>query len=369
MIVSLSQRPRVAFFGSSLVSSYWNGAATYYRGLIRALSRRGWRITFFEPDAFERQQHRDIDDPSWATVVVYPATDEGVERCLDQARDFDLVVKASGVGVFDRLLEQRVAALGGGGRMTAFWDVDAPATLARVQADAEDPFRAEIPCFDVVFTYGGGPPVVDAYAALGARETVPVYNGVDADTHHPVRADARFACTAALLANRLPDREARVDEFFFSSARILPDQEFLLGGNGWTADSVPANVRALGHVRTADHNAFNSTPLALVSINRTSMADTGYSPATRIFEAAAASGCLITDAWAGIDQFFEPGREILVARSGAEVVHHLGSLSPERAKAIGQAALRRALHEHTYEHRADVVEATLGVTRHAAIAT
>src|SRR5690242_3582839 len=119
---------RIAFFGSSLVSAYWNGAATYYRGLIRALHDRGHRVTFYEPDAFERQQHRDLEDPSWASVVVYPAQQEGdVLSAVDQAADADLVIKASGVGIFDDLLERAVLQLRRPQTLVAFWDVDAPA--------------------------------------------------------------------------------------------------------------------------------------------------------------------------------------------------------------------------------------------------
>src|SRR4030088_1587479 len=134
----------IAFFGSSLVSAYWNGAATYYRGVLQALAINGHRITFYEPDAFDRQQHRDIPDPDWARIVVYSATEYGVERALDRACDADLLVKASGVGVFDRLLEARIPAFRRNGALAAFWDVDAPATLDRIGNDADDPFHALI---------------------------------------------------------------------------------------------------------------------------------------------------------------------------------------------------------------------------------
>ncbi len=144
---------RIAFFGSSLVSAYWNGAATYYRGIIRALAERGHHVTFYEPDAFERQQHRDIDDPEWAKVVVYPGEGEdGVAAALEHARGAELVVKASGVGVFDEWLEREVLRLRDDGAAIVFWDVDAPATLDRVQHDPSDPFRALIPRYDMVFT-------------------------------------------------------------------------------------------------------------------------------------------------------------------------------------------------------------------------
>src|SRR5690242_6013568 len=158
---------RIAFFGSSLVSAYWNGAATYYRGLIRALHDRGHRVTFYEPDAYGRQQHRDIEDPEWADVLVYPATEDAAQRAIDRAHDADLVIKASGVGVFDQFLEEAVANLKSPANLVAFWDVDAPATLDRVQNNRRDPFLELIPRYDVNFTYGGGEPVASAYRTLG----------------------------------------------------------------------------------------------------------------------------------------------------------------------------------------------------------
>jgi len=264
--------------------------------------------------------------------------------------------------VFDGLLEAAVLDLQGPRTLVAFWDVDAPATLERVGGDPGDPFRPLIPRYDLVFTYGGGPPVVAGYSALGARRCTPIYNALDPQTHHPAPPDARFACDLAFLGNRLPDREARVEEFFFRAAAGAPERAFLLGGNGWEDRALPANVRRLGHVYTRDHNALNSTPLAVLNVSRESMARYGHSPATRVFEAAGAGACLVTDAWAGIERFLAPGEEVLVAADGEEVSAHLARLTPERARAIGDAARRRVLAEHTYAHRAAEVEAILDET-------
>lgn len=352
---------KIVFFGSSLVSAYWNGAATYYRGIISALAARGHQIVFFEPDAYGRQAHRDIEDPPWARVVVYPATEEGVQGALGQAADErpDLLVKTSGVGVFDALLEAAVPALRRPGRLIAFWDVDAPATLDRVHADPGDPFTALIPRYDLILTYGGGDPVVCAYTALGAARCVPIYNALDPQTHHPVPPDARFTADLSLLANRLPDREARVEQFFLRAAACLPERRFLLAGNGWADKALPANVASLGHLYTRDHNAFNCSALAVLNVARDSMARYGYSPATRVFEAAGAGACLISDRWPGIEDFLEPDREVLVASDGAEVAAHLAALNAERARAIGAAAQRRVLAAHTYAHRAAQLERVL----------
>lgn len=352
---------KIAFFGSSLVSAYWNGAATYYRGILRALHGRGHQTTFYEPDAFERQQHRDIDDPPYARSVVYSAVDEtGVRTALQEARAADLVVKASGIGVFDELLEREVLALQRPGVRVIFWDVDAPATLERVQADAADPFRLLIPQYDLVFTYGGGRPVQRAYEALGAQRCVPIYNALDPETHHPAPREERFAGALGFLGNRMPDREERVRQFFFDAARRAPRHRFLLGGNGWH-ENTPGydNVRYLGHVYTRDHNAFNCSTLAVLNVSRASMARFGFSPATRVFEAAGAGACLITDEWEGIDLFLEPERECLVAQSGAQVAAHLERLTVGRAAELGTAARRRVLAEHTYAQRAAQVEEVL----------
>jgi len=349
----------IAFFGSSLVSAYWNGAATYYRGIIRALAERGHSITFYEPDAFDRQQHRDIDDPAWARVVVYRAEEESVFRALEQARDADLIVKASGVGVFDGLLEKAVLDLKNSSNMVVFWDVDAPATLDRLQQNPGDPFRDLIPRYNAVFTYGGGDPVINAYRALGSRECTPIYNALDPSTHYPVDPDRRFEGMMGFLGNRLPDREARVDEFFLTPARRLPSMHFLLGGAGWGDKTLSPNVAWLDHVYTRDHNSFNCTPRTVLNISRDSMARYGFSPATRVFEAAGAGACIITDHWAGIDHFFEPNREILVASGADEVIQHLRTLTADRARALGRSAYRRAIAEHTYAHRAALAESLL----------
>jgi spore maturation protein CgeB len=350
---------KIAFYGSSLLSSYWNGAATYYRGMLRELAARGHEATFYEPDAFDRQSHRDIDPPAWARVVVYPATEPAAREVIAQAAQADVVVKASGVGVFDDLLLEGVMAAARPHAVKIFWDVDAPATLAELRASPELPLRRMLPSLDLVLTYGGGPPVIADYQALGARACRPIYNALDPETHHPVAPDPRFAADLNFLANRLPDREARVERFFLEPAASLADRRFLLGGNGWDDKPAPANVRRIGHVGTGDHNAFNCSALAVLNVARDSMADVGFSPATRVFEAAGAGACLITDAWQGVELFLRPDEEILVARDGRDVADLLAALTPERARAIGEAARRRALAEHTYARRADEVDALL----------
>ncbi|MGE5293850.1 MAG: glycosyltransferase [Solirubrobacterales bacterium] len=356
----MNETLRIAFFGSSLVSAYWNGAATYYRGIIQALHDLGHRITFYEPDAFDRQRHRDLESVSYAHSVVYQPDAESVTACLNDARLADVVVKCSGVGVLDAMLEEAVLDLKDANRRVVFWDVDAPATLERVGADHSDPFRKLIPDYDLIFTYGGGDPVVRAYKRLGARQCIPIYNALTPSTHHPVEPQDRFEADLAFCGNRMPDREGRVAEFFLKPACLLPKRRFLLGGNGWDAGSLSLpNIRYVGHVYTADHNAFNATPLAVLNVCRESMARFGFSPPTRIFEAAGAAACIITDNWQGLELFLKPGVECIAADSGQDVARALDALTVEQARHMGDLAQRRVLVDHTYAQRARQVEQCL----------
>ncbi|MES2645830.1 MAG: glycosyltransferase [Bacteroidota bacterium] len=341
-----------AFFGSSLVSAYWNGAATYYRGIIRAMYEKGHRITFYEPDAYDRQEHRDMADPEWCNIKVYKPTETDLFFALNDARHADIIVKTSGVGVFDAVLEKEVLELKEEGKFIIFWDVDAPATLDRVKYQKNDYFKKLIPQYDLILTYGGGDPVVDSYTAFGAKNCFPVYNALDPSTHFPVQKESRFKADLTFLGNRLPDREKRVESFFLEVAAQTPEQRFILGGNGWQDKSKSANIHYIGHVYTKDHNALNCSAKAVLNISRDSMAHYGFSPATRVFEAAGAGACIITDYWKGIDYFFEPGIEILIAENGDEVKQILAELTLVKAQEIGQAAMEKVLDKHTYTHRA-----------------
>ncbi len=347
---------RIAFYGSSLLSSYWNGAATYYRGLLSALAPLGYDITFYEPDAFDRQSHRDIAPPPWARVQVYQARPDALRAVVAEAAGADVVVKASGVGVFDDELLSGVMTAARRDALRVFCDVDAPATLAQLHAGAAPVLRGALADLDLVLTYGGGPPVVKAYGELGARFCTPIYNALDPTTHHPVPKEAKLAADLSFLANRMPDRETRADAFFFAPAALLPDKRFLLGGSGWQDKPMPPNVRWIGHVGTDRHNTFNASALAVLNVARDSMAAMGFSPATRVFEAAGAGACLISDAWKGIEQFLTPGQEILIARDGSDVVEILATLTPEASRCIGGRARLRVMREHTYTQRAQTVD-------------
>lgn len=346
--------------GSSITSAYWNGAATYYRGIYSSLAALGHEITFAEPDIYERQSRRDGSDDAFAYVKswVY-RTPADLQEVLAAAAKADLVIKHSGVGADDESLEREVVGLRSPSTKVAFWDVDAPATLARVKTDKTDPFRTLIPQYDYIFTYGGGDLVSRRYLRLGARNCRAIYNALDPKAHFPVAPEPSFDCDLAFVGNRLPDRERRVEQFFLNAAERAPGYSFLLGGEGWGDKRLPNNVRWIGHVGTRDHNAVNCSARMVLNINRESMAEAGYSPPTRVFEAAGAGACTITDEWSGVSAFFVPDKEILIAASAEDVVRYLKEVKPARAAAIGTAMRARALSDHTYELRAREVDQVL----------
>ena len=242
---------KIFVFASSITSSYWNGAATYYRGIYKHLHALGHEITFAEPDIYDRQRHRDAGSFPYVNVIIYNSPND-IEYLLQRASQADLVIKHSGVGAADERLERDVliCCQAYNSPMIVFWDVDAPATLARVEENPRDPFRELVPQYDAIFTYGGGPPIVEHYLQLGANNCHPIYNGLDPDTHHPVAPDPELACDLVLVANRLPDREKRVEDFFLAAAKLAPELKFILGGEGWGGKSLPGNVRWIGHVAT-----------------------------------------------------------------------------------------------------------------------
>ena len=335
----MADGPTVAFFGSSLVSSWWNGAATYYRGVIRGLAALGYRVTFYEPIAYERQEHRDIPDPDWAEVVVYPAGDEGqVRATVERGRGADVVVKTSGVGVFDDVLEDAVLQLGGPAA-TVYWDVDAPATLARLEADRGDPFRGLLP--------GDG---------WGARRARAFHCLVDPSAYAPTGDPPRW--DLGYLGTYGPDRQPVLDRLLVQPARQSPAARFVVAGPQYPDDLAwPGNVERIEHLPPPAHRGFYGAQRFTLNVTRADMVAAGWSPSVRLFEAAACGVPIISDWWEGLDRFFRPDTEILVAADAAEVLRILAQVDDERRASIAAAARTRVLAEHTAEHRAAELEA------------
>ncbi len=356
----------IAFFGPGLFPAYRNGVLSYYRGIIRALHERGHRITFYEPGTMtSRSIGSRSNGPEWAAVLVYPPNEEGARHALKMAREADILIKVScgvlgSAGRLDTWFEEAMLTARKGGARAVFWDVDAQATLERLRRNGKDPFRRLVPEYDYILTYGGGTPVIKGYRELGAKTCVPIYNALDPLMHYPAPCEKRFRADMSFLGNRMPDMEDRMEEFYLHPARMLKRKSFVLGGAGWEGRAKPPNVRYVGNVRPCEQNAFNCSAKTALNVCDGSAALAGYMPPESIFEAAGAGACIITDNWEGIKLFFEPGREILVARDGGAVAEIISSLDQDDAREIGQAALCKVLAQHTYAHRAAQFEMVFG---------
>ena len=340
---------RIAFFASIADQ---DAAVQHYRGVMRALAERGHRVTFYAPETATLEARP--GELTWAQVVTYPVdAAERIHPCLDAAKDADLIIRTSGHGVLDELVHAAVLDLSGPGRRVVFWDLDTRATLARAHGNPHDRFHELIPRYDLVLSHGGGETIRRAYRELGARECVPVEGAIDPATHQPAPKDRRFAADLGLLADRRPEQEERVSHLFLEAARCLPDHSFVIGGSGWGGVALPSNVRTVGHVAPAEHNAWSCSLQASLHL------DGGAAPATPVLEAAARGACLVTDGWRGIGALLEPGEEILIANDGEEVAALLDGTTRNERRRIGEAARRRVLSEHTFARRAIVLEGVL----------
>lgn len=349
----------IAFFGCSLVSAYQNGPATYCRGVLRALSERGHRIRFYEPLRDERLAHRDIVDPPWARVLRFEPDGAGLEEALADAYDADVLVKISDTGLFDELIEAALPQCTTSSALSVYWDMSGPATLARLRERADDPLRLQLPWYDLVLIRNGGPEVVEGFERMGARCCFPVYNAFDPTTHYPASPEDHYSSALTLCAHRVPERDEQVGRSFVHVAESQPTRRFVLAGCGWDDLALPDNVSYLGYVYTGEHNALYASARAVLNISRPAERDAGYCPSARLFEAAGAGTCAVSDTWPGLEQFFDPGEDILIANDGDEVAAHVAVLNPERAALIGRRARDRALTQHTFAHRAIEVEALL----------
>ena len=342
---------KVFVFGSSLTSSYWNETANYYRGIYKNLAHFGFRIAFAQPDTFPWQEHRDEGSYEFAEVIVYNTPYE-MRAVLDRACEADLVIRHSCAGTDDALLDKCVLDCKSANTQVAFWDIDAPSTLAALRANPFHPWRALIPEYDYVFTNGGGPQLIEHYENLGASSCHRICNALDSTTHYPVPPDPKLACDLLFVGDNVPEREVQVEKLFLAAAELAPEFRFALGGEGWERKALPKNVRRLGQVAGRDQLALNCSARLVLNLTPRSMAQAGFWPPMGIFEAAGAGACVVSNPWEGIDTFFEPGCEILVARDASDIADLVRTVDTALAREIGGAMRRRANAEHTYASRA-----------------
>jgi spore maturation protein CgeB len=358
---------RLVIFGLTVSSSWGNGHATLWRGLWRALARRGHEIVFFEHDVPWYASNRDLHELPGGELVFHGSWDEIQPRARRAALDADAVIVTSycpdGVAATDLLREA------GGAALKVFYDMDTPVTLENLREGRPVPYVGErgLRDFDLVLSYTGGSSLQDLQSLLGARRVETLYGHVDPEVHCRVAAAANYRCDLSYLGTYAADRQAALQALFIEPARRLPQLGFLIGGSQYPQDFPwTANIRFVRHMPPAEHPAFFSSSRLTLSVTRQAMAGNGYCPSGRLFEAAACGTPLVSDWWPGLDTFFTPARELIVARDTQDVVNALELSDAELAR-IASAARERVLAEHTSAHRAAELERLLESVRAPAL--
>jgi spore maturation protein CgeB len=349
---------KLVIFGLSVSSSWGNGHATLWRGLQRALARRGHHVVFFERDVPYYAAHRDLTELPGGTLHLYADWDDVLPLARRQLADADVGMVTSycpdGIAATDLVLSSAA-------RLRAFYDLDTPVTLKRLRLGEPVAYVGPrgFADFDLVLSYTGGAALTELQTRLGARRVAPLYGSVDPSVHCPVPPRDEFAADLSYLGTYAADRQAALETLFVEAARRLPDRRFLIGGSQYPAGFPwTPNIYFRQHVAPPDHPAFYCSSALTVNVTRRPMAEMGFCPSGRLFEAAACGVPILSDEWEGLDDFFEPGAEILVARSTEDAVRALELPQAELAR-IARRAGERTRDEHTADRRAAELEDAL----------
>lgn len=354
---------RIVVFGLTVSSSWGNGHATLWRALVRALARLGHEVTFFERDVPYYARHRDTERLEGGDLRLYEQWDAVVPEATRAIANADVAMVTSycpdGVAAADLVLDSRA-------RVKVFYDLDTPVTLAHARAGQRPAYLGPggLNRFDLVLSFTGGVALDELRGVLGARRVAPLYGCVDAALYHPTEPREEFRADLSYLGTWAADRVQPMEALLVEVARSRPDLRFLVGGALYPPSYPwPQNVARIEHVPPPDHPAFFASSRITLSLTRAVMAELGYCPSGRLFEAAACGATIVSDAFEGLDRFFSPGREILVARSTADVLAALDRSDEELAR-IGRAARERALEEHTADRRAREMVAAVEAVQH-----
>jgi len=344
----------VVVLGLSITSSWGNGHATTFRALLKGMAQRGHRVLFLERDKPWYAENRDMPNPDFCDLALYDSLDELADKHAQAVRRADLVVVGSYVpdGVAVGTWVQETAE-----GVTAFYDIDTPVTVARLErGDTEYLSAAIVPGFDLYLSFTGGPTLDRLEREFGAQRARVLYCSVDPDGYFPELGPARW--DLGYLGTYSTDRQPTLDRLLVEPARHLPGSSFIVAGPQYPADiDWPANVQRVEHLPPAEHRGFYNAQRFTLNVTRADMVAAGWSPSVRLFEAAACGTPIISDPWQGLDTLFKPGEEILITDDSEQVARWLRDLTANRARAIGRAARRRVLASHTGVRRAMELEA------------
>jgi spore maturation protein CgeB len=350
---------KIVICGLAITSSWGNGHATTYRSLARALHARGHRIVFFERDLEWYASNRDMPEPPFCQVHTYDRWPEVVPLLKGELSDADVAVLGS---YFPDGIEAGDTVLSSDAAVKAFYDIDTPITVSQLRAgDAEYIRRSQIPGFDVYFSFTGGPLLDELQSRFGAQRAVPLYCSFDPDRYQFSEMDTRFRCDLSYMGTYAPDRQKKLKSLLCAAALQLPDKRFIVAGPQYPHGIAwPKNVKRIIHLEPKLHPPFYSSSRFTLNLTRKYMIQAGFSPSVRLFEAAGCGAAIISDCWPGLETFFAPGIEILLADSVEQVVCYLREMSPEKARQIGGRAQQRVLAEHSAERRAIQFEEYVG---------
>lgn len=346
----------IVILGLSITSSWGNGHATTYRGLVRELDRRGHRVLFLERDAPWYADHRDLPDPPYGQTQLYDTLEELKDRFATAVRNADAVIVGSYVPEGVAVGAWAVETAGGA---AAFYDIDTPVTLARLRRGDYEYLAPElIPRYDLYLSFTGGPTLRRLEDAFGAPRARALYCSVDPSDYYPEDAEKDY--DLGYLGTYSDDRQPPLERLLLDPARRWPEGRFWVAGPQYP-DAVewPANVERTEHLPPAEHRRFYNAQRFTLNVTRADMRRAGHAPSVRLFEAAACATPVISDWWEGLDALFEPEKEILISRSPEETLRYLQDLSEEKRRRIGERAKARVLAEHTNAHRAGELEAYL----------
>jgi spore maturation protein CgeB len=340
---------KIVIFGLTISSSWGNGHATLWRGLCKALARRNHRIVFFERDVPYYAGARDLHEWQSGRLVLYPCWEDVRSQAYDEVRSADVVMMTSYCP--DAL---NATDLLGGSALNVFYDLDTPVTLARLSDGNAVPYIGPrgLRDFDLVLSYTGGTALTELSARLGARVAAPLYGHVDPELHQPERPTPHYRSDLSYLGTYSADRQFGLESYFIRPAQQRPHHRFLIGGAQYPQEFPWApNIYFVRHLPPSEHASFFSSSRLTLNVTRAPMAQMGWCPSGRLFEAAACGVAVLSDDWQGLEHFFTPNNEILVARRESDALAAL-DLPDAELERIGRAARERVMAEHTSERRA-----------------
>ena len=342
---------KIVICGLAITSSWGNGHATTYRALARALHARNHKIVFFERDLEWYASNRDMPEPPFCRVHIYDHWEDVRPLVRRELSHADVAVVGSyfpdGIAAVNEILDSTAA-------VKAFYDIDTPITISKLQAGDEEYLRREqIPGFDLYFSFTGGPMLGEIQSRFGARRALPLYCSFDPSRYRLGEVDSKYCCDLSYMGTYAPDRQKKLAELLCEPARLLPDNKFIVAGPQYPSDiDWPQNVKRIIHLEPKLHPPFYCSSRLTLNLTRKHMCEIGYSPSVRLFEAAGCGAAIISDRWPGLESFFAPQSEILLANSRRDVVEFVSNLSELQVREIGRRAQERVLAEHSAEKRA-----------------